>query len=112
MPKPSALCPPSKRAPAPTSCPHHRNARAPADTGGYATTAARELLERCSKDQHYQIFVLHDADWHGYTIARALREETRRMPDYHVDDVIDVGLFYEEAVRAVEDGGLGLQTES
>jgi hypothetical protein len=81
-----------------------------ADTEGYATTAARELLERGGKDEGYQIFVLHDADWHGYTIARALREETRRMPGYHVD-VIDIGLFYEEAVRPVAEGGYGLQTE-
>jgi hypothetical protein len=80
------------------------------DTEGYSTVACRELLQRCSKDQHYQIFVMHDGDWHGYTIARALREETRRMPGYSVD-VIDVGLFYEEAVKAVKDGGLGLQTE-
>jgi hypothetical protein len=89
---------------------HERYDMAIVDTEGYATTAARELLERCSKDQHYRIFVMHDGDWHGYTIARALREETRRMPGYSVD-VIDVGLFYEQAVRPRDQGGLGLPTE-
>jgi hypothetical protein len=80
------------------------------DCEGYATTAARELLERLIKDERYQIFILHDADWHGYNIARAVREETRRMPGYSVD-VIDLGLFYEEAVCPVDEGGYGLQTE-
>jgi hypothetical protein len=71
---------------------------------GYATTAARTLLQRADQHERYQIFVVHDADPYGYAIARALREETRRMPGYAVD-IIDLGLFYEAAV----DMGLGTE---
>jgi hypothetical protein len=44
------------------------------------------------------IALVHDSDIDGYNIARALREETRRMPGYSVD-IVDLGLFYEEAVE-------------
>ena len=71
---------------------------------GYATEAARTLFAHADKNQNYQLFVFHDADPHGYNIARTLREATRRMPDYHVD-VIDLGLKLEEALA------MGLQTE-
>jgi hypothetical protein len=64
---------------------------------GYASEACRTLLAKASTDQAYRIFVLHDADPAGYNIARTLREATERMPNYRVD-VIDLGLFYAEAL--------------
>jgi hypothetical protein len=63
---------------------------------GFPTEAIRNLLSMASKGQDYQIFCFHDADDAGYDIARALREETRRMPGYCVD-VIDLGLTYGDA---------------
>lgn len=71
---------------------------------GYASEAVRLLFDTASKDQGYQLFVLHDADPSGYNIARTLGEETRRMPEHQVE-VIDLGLQLEEALD------LGLQTE-
>ncbi len=64
---------------------------------GFATEAARVLLESASKEQDYQLFVLHDADPSGYSIARTVREETARMPGYKVE-VIDLGLEVEKVV--------------
>ena len=63
---------------------------------GYATEAVRKLFESAEKGD-YQLFVLHDADRNGYSIARTLREETRRMPGYSVE-VIDIGLRLEDAL--------------
>ena len=71
---------------------------------GYATEAARVLFENAESDRDYQLFVLHDADPHGYNIARTLSEETRRMPDHSVE-VVDLGLRLEEALE------VGLQCE-
>jgi hypothetical protein len=63
---------------------------------GYASEAIRTLFETAEKGA-YQLLVLHDADPHGYSIARTLREETARMPGYSVD-VIDIGLKLEDAL--------------
>jgi len=63
---------------------------------GYATEAVRTLFET-AEEGNYQLFVLHDADPHGYAIARTLREETERMPDYSVE-VIDLGLHLQDAL--------------
>lgn len=63
---------------------------------GYASEAIRDLFAR-AEGGDYQLFVLHDADHSGYNIARTLREETARMPGYSVD-VIDIGLFLEDAL--------------
>jgi len=71
---------------------------------GYATQAARTLFRRADRDREYRMFVLHDADPHGYNIARTLREETRRMKGYRVD-VADIGLKLEEALA------MGLESE-
>jgi hypothetical protein len=70
---------------------------------GYPTEAVRTLFERADQGR-YRLFVLHDADPHGYNIARTLAEETRRMPGYSVE-VTDLGLKLEEALS------LGLLTE-
>jgi len=65
---------------------------------GFATEAARTLLEQADKEQKMQIFVLHDADPSGYDIARTVREETDRMPGYSVE-VINLGLTVQQAVE-------------
>jgi hypothetical protein len=44
----------------------------------------RTILQRADRDRAYRLFVLHDADPAGYNIARTLRDETHRMPGYHV----------------------------
>jgi hypothetical protein len=63
---------------------------------GQPVEAVRALFERAEAGD-YRLFVLHDADPWGYTIARAMAEETRRMPDYRVD-VVDLGLTVGDAV--------------
>jgi hypothetical protein len=63
------------------------------------------LFDQASRQHNYQLFVLHDSDPDGYNIARTLREETARMPDYAVD-VIDLGLRWDDAMA------LGLETET
>ena len=64
---------------------------------GYATEAIRNLFAN-AEEGDYQLFVLHDADPHGYNIARTLAEETARMPGYSVA-VIDIGLKLEDALQ-------------
>src|SRR5262249_26914699 len=71
---------------------------------GYASEAARVLFAHAHRHEQYQLFVLHDADPHGYNIARTLQDETARMPGYHVD-VIDLGLRLEDGLAR------GLQIE-
>lgn len=63
---------------------------------GYSTEAIRTLFAG-AEEGDYQLFVFHDADPDGYSIARTLREETKRMPDHSVD-VIDIGLNLEDAL--------------
>jgi DNA topoisomerase VI subunit B len=70
---------------------------------GFASVAARTLLAEVAP--HCTIFVVHDADPAGYSIALTLAEETRRMPDHQID-VIDIGLTLGEAAA------LGLETET
>jgi hypothetical protein len=72
---------------------------------GYATEAVRTLFARAERDRAYRLFVLHDADPHGYNIARTLREATARMPEHSVE-VIDLGLSWDQAQA------LGLQPET
>lgn len=72
---------------------------------GYACEAVRTLFRNADSGQGYRIFVMHDADPYGYDICRTLREETARMPGYHVD-IIDMGLFLKDAIE------MGLQTET
>jgi len=71
---------------------------------GYATEAARTLLSVADKNKRMQVFVLHDADKDGYSIARKVRDATERMPDYSVD-VIDLGLTVTQALA------MGLEPE-
>lgn len=71
---------------------------------GYATEACRVLFANAERGKEYQLFVVHDADPHGYNIARTLRDETWRMPGHRVE-IIDIGLKLQEALD------LGLQPE-
>lgn len=64
---------------------------------GYSPTACRNLLAR-SDIRTMKIFVVHDADIDGYSIARTLGEATRRMPDHNID-VIDLGLTVPQAIE-------------
>ncbi len=78
---------------------------------GYATEAMRELLADACNGHEYQIFALHDADPAGYNMLRTLREDTARMRDHSVE-VFDLGLNYDEAVKPVNEGGLGKLPET
>lgn len=64
---------------------------------GQPVEAVRELFARAETGD-YKLFVLHDADHHGYSIARTIAEETERMPD-HCVEVVDLGLSVADAVR-------------
>jgi hypothetical protein len=66
---------------------------------GQPVEAIRELCERANSHAGYRVFVLHDADHHGYSIARTLAEATARMPDHRVE-VTDLGLTVEDAIAA------------
>lgn len=63
---------------------------------GQPVEAIRALFERAQAGD-YKLFVLHDADPAGYSIARTIAEETDRMPGYSVD-VIDLGLTVDDAI--------------
>ena len=66
---------------------------------GQPVEAVRDLFARADAGPgNYKLFVLHDADHAGYVIAKAIAEETARMPGYRVQ-VIDLGLSVEEAVK-------------
>jgi hypothetical protein len=68
---------------------------------GQPVEAIRALFERAQAGD-YRLFVLHDADTDGYSIARTIAEETERMPDYSVE-VVDLGLSVGDAIgRGVE----------
>lgn len=71
---------------------------------GFATRAAKELLERASGD-NITILCAHDADISGYEIARTLGEETRTTQGMNID-VIDIGLSVRDALD------MGLEGES
>jgi hypothetical protein len=64
---------------------------------GQPTEAVRDLFAR-AEGGDYQLFVFHDADLDGYSIARVMGEATRRMP-YHFVDVVDIGLTVEDALE-------------
>ena len=71
---------------------------------GFAAEACRALLaDLVGRDM--TVFVLHDADHHGYNIARTIGAETARMPGHHVD-VVDLGLTVDDAVA------MGMESET
>jgi hypothetical protein len=65
---------------------------------GFSTVAARTLVQTAQKDEKYQIFVLHDADYPGYNIVRTLQDETTRMPGHSVE-LYDLGLTVEQVIE-------------
>ena len=72
---------------------------------GFASVAARVLLERAQAHKHpITLYCLHDADPSGLSIARTLREPTERMPHYSAN-VIELGLDFDDALAR------GLETE-
>jgi len=71
---------------------------------GQPEVAVRSLFERAERGD-YQLFVLHDADPAGYSIARTIAQATPRMPNYSVS-VTDLGL----SVGAATDLGLATET--
>jgi hypothetical protein len=70
---------------------------------GQPTEAVRTLFARAERG-NYDLYVFHDADLDGYSIARTMREATRRMP-YHNVNVVDIGLTVEDALE------MGLDSE-
>jgi hypothetical protein len=64
---------------------------------GQPTEAVRALFQRAEAGE-YRLFVVHDADPWGYSIARTISEETDRMPDYSVE-VVDLGLSVADAIE-------------
>jgi hypothetical protein len=71
---------------------------------GYVSEACRVLFASANQSKDYQLFVLHDADPHGYNIARTLQAATWRMPQHNIT-VTDLGLKLEDALA------MGLETE-
>ncbi|MFH1268522.1 MAG: ATP-binding protein [Planctomycetota bacterium] len=71
---------------------------------GYAPRAAKTLLAAAQTDRKMTICCLHDADPHGYNIARTLRKATATFSGRI--DVIDLGLQLQEALD------LGLRPET
>lgn len=63
---------------------------------GQPAEAVRALFARADAGD-YELFVLHDADPAGYSIARTIAEETARMPNHRVD-VVDLGLCVADAI--------------
>ena len=65
---------------------------------GYATRAAKLVLNSIHKDTEFDILALHDADVDGMMIKYTLERETRTSKDHHID-VVDLGLRPSEALE-------------
>jgi len=65
---------------------------------GYATRAAKLVLNSIHKDTSFDILALHDADVDGMMIKYTLESETRTSKDHHIK-VIDLGLRPSEALK-------------
>jgi hypothetical protein len=70
---------------------------------GYAVDAAKMLLARAEQSSPTTVLSLHDADFHGYNIARKLKDATRIGAG--MIQVIDIGLSLKDALD------MGLPTE-
>lgn len=64
---------------------------------GYATRAAKLVLNSIHKETEFDILALHDADVDGMMIKYTLEKETRTSKDHHIE-VIDLGLRSSEAL--------------
>jgi len=71
---------------------------------GYAVRAAKSLLQAAQRRHKMKVFCFHDADPHGYNIARTLSRATGAH-NYFVE-VIDAGLHVQDAL----DMGLAVET--
>jgi hypothetical protein len=67
---------------------------------GMATTAARRLVETLCGDSGVPLFVLHDFDKAGFSIAATLGRDTRRYQFENTINIIDIGLRLDD-VRAL-----------
>ncbi len=65
---------------------------------GYATRAAKLVLNSIHQDTDFSILALHDADVDGMMIKSTLERETRTSKDHHIE-VIDFGLRPSEALE-------------
>ena len=73
-------------------------------TKGMSNTASRQLVDKLSS-QGVPIFLLHDFDAAGMTIARTIRSDSRRYKFDSEPEVIDLGLRLEQAM------GMDLESE-
>jgi hypothetical protein len=64
---------------------------------GHATEACRARFAHAEQGRDHQLFCVHVADPHRYSIARALPAETERMPEHRIT-VLDIGLKLEGAL--------------
>lgn len=64
---------------------------------GYATRAAKLVLNSIHKETEFDILALHDSDVDGMMIKYTLERETRTSKDHHID-VVDIGLRPSEAL--------------
>jgi hypothetical protein len=74
-------------------------------TKGMSVTAARALADEMCHEYDIPLFLLHDFDKSGFSIAGTLRRDTRRYEFQNVIKVIDLGLSLED-VEA-----MGLESE-
>jgi hypothetical protein len=65
-------------------------------TKGMSTTAARELLDKITPKIR-RVFVLHDCDISGFSIAGTLGGDNRRYTYTNPVDIVDLGLRLEDA---------------
>jgi hypothetical protein len=72
-------------------------------TKGMSVTASRELVEKLCSEHDIPLFVLHDFDKAGFSVAGTLKRSTRRYQFRNNIQVIDFGLRLEDIV--------GLETE-
>lgn len=70
-------------------------------TKGMSTTASRQLVDKLSAEG-IPIFLLHDFDAAGMTIARTIQSDGRRYKFSHTPNVVDLGLRLEH----IEEMGL------
>ena len=65
-------------------------------TKGMSVVAARKLVDQMCSDHAIPLFVLHDFDKAGFSIAGTLQRDTRRYRFENVIDVVDIGLDLEQ----------------
>jgi hypothetical protein len=74
-------------------------------TKGMSVTAARHLIDTMCADYDIPLFILHDFDKSGFSIAGTLQRDTRRYEFQNSIEIIDLGL----SLADVE--AMGLESE-